>query len=208
MMTRDRIQAVLRRLIFLAALAFVAGAFLPQASHAQELTGGRGDGSEITSRSKCEETKDGKLDCTAAFIEVGVDDPTTRAARCSERGCDDKDPYAMGCAVSYGVVAMRYIYDFYGRQVGYTQLWWSNTCQTNWARTVRTASNSGTYIQAQVTRDNQPNGYADSGDSYATWELLGNVVYTDMLYAPNRPYTPARACGAVGHHSSACTIWR
>lgn len=61
-------------------------------------------------------------------------------ATCSGTGCDQKNPYATGCAggvASYRVLAVAYLIDpRTGYTFGHIQLWWSNTCQTNWARYV------------------------------------------------------------------------
>lgn len=70
-------------------------------------------------------------------------------ASCSQTGCDGLDPYDSGCAggtASYYVAAMAYL----PNGVGYVQLWWSNTCQTNWARTVPSACYANAF--AQITR--------------------------------------------------------
>lgn len=61
-------------------------------------------------------------------------------ATCSGTGCDQKNPYATGCAgggASYRVLAVAYLIDpTTGYTFGHVQLWWSDTCQTNWARYV------------------------------------------------------------------------
>src|SRR5436305_10452608 len=55
---------------------------------------------------------------------------------CSKTGCDHTDPYKTNCAgpgASYYVVASAPIIILYNkRRVGYVQLWYSNTCGTNW----------------------------------------------------------------------------
>ena len=59
---------------------------------------------------------------------------------CSGTGCDQKNPYATGCAggrASYRVLAVAYLIDPTTSYIfGHLQLWWSDTCQTNWTRYV------------------------------------------------------------------------
>lgn len=61
-------------------------------------------------------------------------------ATCSGTDCDQKNPYATGCAggrASYRVLAVAYLIDpTTGYTFGHAQLWFSDTCQTNWARYV------------------------------------------------------------------------
>lgn len=56
---------------------------------------------------------------------------------CSQDGCNGYDPYDTGCAgndASYRVVDSVPLYDWSRARVGYLQLWYSDTCRTNWAR--------------------------------------------------------------------------
>lgn len=137
----------------------------------------------------CIKQDDGTLDCSQAFIEVGTppETATLQAPACSGYNCDGKNPYSMGCAVSYGVIDMSYIYDNSGKNIGYVQLWWSNTCQTNWARVVRTSSVSFYQITAWVVRDDNSNRIWNTSDT--RFYALGGTatsVYTGMVYAPVR----------------------
>ena len=66
---------------------------------------------------------------------------TTGHPSCSGRSCNGQDPYATGCAGqnwdSWKVVTSDPVRDnSTGEQVGWVQLWWSETCQTNWGRVV------------------------------------------------------------------------
>ncbi len=126
-------------------------------------------------------------DISACFLEVGKEPVKGErmAPLCSGNGCNGKDPYAMRCNVSYGVVAVCSIYDNRGNNIGYTQLWWSNTCQTNWARTVRIGSaRSFPYVMAQVIRDDNRNRRIDPSDlGYFKWGWESDQ-HTGMVYAP------------------------
>ncbi len=69
--------------------------------------------------------------------------PAAFAATCSGTGCDGKDPYSSGCAgsgASYYVAETAPLINastgVASNSYGYIQLWWSNTCHTNWARMV------------------------------------------------------------------------
>lgn len=136
------------------------------------------------------------------------------AASCSGYGCDGKDPYATGCAgagASYRVIDMRYVYNEYRSIVGYVQLWWSDTCKTNWARAVRTVSYGTTYYtHAHIFRDNNWNRVIDNTDTrYDTWVRGATAVYTRMVYAP---VLLAQACGGLDtdavYDYQSCTDWR
>lgn len=63
-----------------------------------------------------------------------------QAPTCSQEQCNGTNPYATRCAgqgASYRVLDMAYLRDLRtGRTFGYVQLWFSATCQTNWARYV------------------------------------------------------------------------
>jgi hypothetical protein len=197
------------------ALLIIAAAIVAWFHAGQPVSASRGD-VESSSRGACLVKEDGTKDCTPAFIQVGepYQAATLSAVSCSGKGCDGKNPYSSGCAVNYGVVAMNYIYDNQGRQVGYTQLWWSNTCQTNWARTVQTWNSSWTWIiTAHVTRDDNRNGVADYPDT-SYWATVPNgssakEIVTGMVYSPT---LPARACGYFGVYETvtyrACSSWR
>lgn len=67
---------------------------------------------------------------------------TAALASCSKTDCDNRNPYTTGCAgagASYRVLAVAYLTDpNTGYQFGRLQLWWSISCQTNWARYVCT----------------------------------------------------------------------
>ena len=58
------------------------------------------------------------------------------ALTCSGSHCNGSDPYSTGCAgnsASYWVVDSVPV-TFKGVSYGWLQLWWSQTCRTNWAR--------------------------------------------------------------------------
>jgi hypothetical protein len=94
--------------------------------------------------------------------------PAALAATCSGTSCDGQDPYSTGCAgpgASYYVVeTTSLINDSTGvasNSYGYVQLWWSNTCDTNWTRMVVNVG-GGTLGLEQVSLKS-PNSAGDTG---------------------------------------------
>jgi hypothetical protein len=127
------------------------------------------------------------------------------AATCGGHGCDHTDPYATGCAgsgASYYVVASTPIYKGSTNvQAGYVQLWYSNTCGTNWARIVvyNDGLNDIYYVKSGVyTADSRQDVY----DQYP------GTSWTNQLYAPT---VKAQACGEILADSFStsytCTGW-
>lgn len=76
-------------------------------------------------------------DRSPAMQPRAVDPPT-----CSKTGCNGLDPYNTYCAGqswdSWWVVDSVPVYNWQHARVGWLQLWWSKTCQTNWSRFVCT----------------------------------------------------------------------
>lgn len=67
-----------------------------------------------------------------------TDAPAASAVQtvCAITGCNGTDPYTTGCAgqdASYWVVDSVPVL-WQGQNAGWVQLWWSQTCGTNWAR--------------------------------------------------------------------------
>lgn len=121
-------------------------------------------------------------------------------ATCYGASCNGLDPYATGCAYDGVVLATTYLYSTAGSLLGYTQLWWSGTCQTKWAYT---AAYLPPYrISAQVTR-------ADGRFSYARTNYYASSVSSFMVHATQQT---AIACGQIwptpSMTSQACTPWR
>ncbi|KAB8139952.1 DUF2690 domain-containing protein [Chloroflexia bacterium SDU3-3] len=131
----------------------------------------------------------------AAAVCIGQPAQATQAASpgCSGYGCDGKYAYSVGCTVSYRVVNMSYIYDGAGNNIGYVQLWWSDTCQTNWARVVRTTSYTGYSLYASAIRLTDGVGYGASGGPGSS------DVRTLMVYAP---VAIVQACGFIGSYGA------
>lgn len=191
-------------------LALSAIAFYPTTVSAKGPNTDRNDTQRGTSyantegRQACKVSEDGKSTCIP-FLEVGEPYNAATEAACSQYDCDDEDAYDMGCAVDYGIVATTTIY-YDNNALGTTQLWWSNTCQTNWARTVRTVSDNSFYLYAAVERSSPAAWYGWTVNPYTY-----SSVYTNMVYAPNA--NTARAYGQLWKPNtdvtaSAYTIWR
>lgn len=78
---------------------------------------------------------------SAATLHVQM----TASPSCSGDGCDGFDPYATRCAgsgASYRVVDSVPVVNIFFAKVGYVQLWYSDTCGTNWSRFLCTVSTS------------------------------------------------------------------
>ena len=114
----------------------------------------------------------------------------TERATCFQNGCNGLDPATTPCASDAVTVQTKSIYANKAGQstnVGYVQLRWSGSCQTNWARVTRT---DGFYLEgmnARVTRND--------GRSYLASRMGETTIWSPMVYAPN-PYC-ARAYGLI-----------
>lgn len=76
-----------------------------------------------------------------------------RTAHALSAVADGTDPYTDGCAggsASWYVVKSAYIYDDVSQLVGYAQLWYSATCNTNWARVVPYSAVNGLTIRLEA----------------------------------------------------------
>jgi hypothetical protein len=95
--------------------------------------------------------------CTALVVGCNVlvaSSPAALAATCSGTGCDASDPYSTGCAGSgasyYVAETTPLIKESTGvasNSYGYIQLWWSNTCDTNWTRMVVNVSGAASGLE-------------------------------------------------------------
>jgi hypothetical protein len=106
---------------------------------------------------------------------------TSASPLCSGHGCDDRDPYTTHCAGQswdqVWVVVTSPIKNQYGQQIGYTQLWWSQTCQTNWARIVAQVPHVEIDSQLDIQWTTSWE-YARSGNPPV------NAIVTAQMYAP------------------------
>jgi hypothetical protein len=94
----------------------------------------------------------------------------TFPSQCLQSSCDHTDPYTSGCAggkASWRVVDTAFLKDpTSGAPLGYIQLWWSDTCQTNWARYVCTQvpqSSCPTMYYMLVSADGRQEANNDAG---------------------------------------------
>lgn len=154
----------------------------------------------------------------AAALSATAMLPGTAGARlaggCSGYNCDYQDPIAEGCNQDAYTVGASTIDDAQGNQLGYVELRWSPSCQTNWARVTSTSgaiydprvmrveivrSSDGAYEYLD-TDGNQGNGNNQGGvDSTGNTTYQGTtVLYTDMLYSP---ISPASAIGTIDGHN-------
>ncbi len=102
-------------------------------------------------------------------------------ALCSGTHCNGLNPYATNCIGQswdrVWVVKSALIKNNQGRQLGYVELWYSATCQTNWAKTVAQVP----YVQIAANLRIQ----GDSADHYVvTTSPDQYVVISPQMYAP------------------------
>lgn len=119
-----------------------------------------------------------------AKAQIAATSPT-----CSGNGCDHLDPFATNCAgpdADYYVVATANVVDSAGSVAGYVQLWWSATCQTNWARIVPTTYPDTFAVEAKVTTADGRSDDFKFDENSAAW--------TNQLYAPT---VQAQAWGSI-----------
>lgn len=130
------------------------------------------------------------------------------ALTCSGTGCNGKSAYATDCAGqswdSWWVVSSTPVVKS-GRTVATLQLWWSDTCATNWTRLVPYVSYSSSSLLL-VLQDCSP---LNNCGCSAVWEtcsdvevtlMLGSSIITEQLYAPQ-----ANACSEGGLRSGSTT---
>jgi hypothetical protein len=122
------------------------------------------------------------------------------AASCSGGGCNGLDPYATGCAQgAYEVTsAGRFLQNPYGGTNGsVVHLFWSPSCQTNWAVVTQPGTCSdvlGTAVWANVTSlsTGQTVSYVYQNKTAPTY------VWGNMVYSPG----PAQAYGDIDCNGS------
>jgi hypothetical protein len=86
--------------------------------------------------------------------------------------CNGMDPYEQSCGGS----SLQHV----GTPYGWVELWWSNSCQSNWAKGASTVG-GWTIYRIQVNRNSGTNGGAK------TIEDIPNTTtwYTNIVYSPN-----------------------
>jgi hypothetical protein len=103
---------------------------------------------------------------------------------CSGTGCNGKDPYVMHCAGqswdSWYVVLTKPVLSQENQPIGYIQLWYSNTCKTNWTRLVVQVSHN--WMQA-VVGDDKWGDPVLKNTSTVTSHTAGELL-SPQLYAP------------------------
>ena len=110
---------------------------------------------------------------------------------CSGTGCDGWDPYSSGCAYAKAhlVQATGSVTTFSGGRV---ELWYSDTCQTNWALTYNRAGTSTNLLLAYALRQSDSKHVGSTTVNVAS----NGIVISPMLYAPS---AKVQACGQVGN---------
>lgn len=109
---------------------------------------------------------------------------------CAGDGCDGFDPYATRCAgsgASYRVVDSVPAEDIFAARVGYLQLWYSDTCGTNWSRYVCTvsASNCPTVFDLELIEESSPGCQCGLGIQFVRDDGQAPNVRTTQQYLPH-----------------------
>jgi hypothetical protein len=130
--------------------------------------------------------------------------PGNSGVSCFQDGCNYQDAAATGCDADAQTLGRAPI-----GNLGYVELRWSPTCQTNWARVVSTSgpSSPSHVLDAEIDRQSPigaseldteggysvafPGGGA-GGNSGPVYHGVSSL-YTDMLYSPG----PAKAIGVI-----------
>ena len=133
--------------------------------------------------------------------------PGNTGVSCFQSGCDFQDPGATGCDADAETIGQAPITDSRGK-LGYVELRWSPTCQTNWARVTSTSGVSSATHVLSVSIERQSDGTFESLDTEGNVDTGNNLggghsfgpvyhgvtsLYTDMLYSPD----PAKATGEI-----------
>ena len=119
-----------------------------------------------------------------AALPRAVDPPT-----CSRTGCNGLDPYRTYCAGqswdSWWVVDSVPVSNWQHVRVGWLQLWWSRTCQTNWSRFVCTeAASACPYINdLELMEERSPGSQSGYGVQYVR-DVFATDVRTKQAYLP------------------------
>jgi len=82
---------------------------------------------------------------------------------------------------------------------GNLELFWSDSCGTNWAQT--NAYMNNVFIDANVTRSD---GTVEDASKTAAQTANSVTVVSPMVFAPN---SPAHGCGRVSDGYQECTSW-
>ena len=139
--------------------------------------------------------------CTALILGCGTlaaSVPAAFAATCSGTGCDGKNPYSYGCAgpgASYYVAETTPLIDastgVASNSYGYIQLWWSNTCSTNWTRMVVNVSGATLGLEDVVLKNANSAGQTHYQSKFSGAE---GTYLTSQIYAAG---IPAEAEGSL-----------
>jgi hypothetical protein len=95
------------------------------------------------------------------------------AASCFGAYCEGQDPVDTGCSADAVTVATAAITNSSGNVIGRVDLRWSNSCETNWTRTVSYIGGQQLVAQSIAL-----------SDQYSTYEdLIGvSTIWTNMIY--------------------------
>jgi len=128
---------------------------------------------------------------TVAALQAAVPVNSVAAPiKCSGTDCDGLDPYSSGCAYAKAhlVQAAGSVITFSGGRV---ELWYSDTCQTNWALTYNKTGQYRNFMLAYTLRQSDSKHVGSTVVNVAS----NGIVISPMLYAPS---AKIQACGQIG----------
>jgi uncharacterized protein DUF2690 len=138
---------------------------------------------------------------SAATVHVQI----ATSPSCSGEGCNGSDPYATRCAgngTSYRVVDSVPVVNIFFDKVGYVQLWYSDTCGTNWSRFLCTVSTSHCPFinDLELNEESSPGCQCGTGIQFVR-DTSSTDVRTAQQYLP---HTRAEASLMVDCSNEGC----
>jgi hypothetical protein len=119
------------------------------------------------------------------FIHLASDtQPAGFGPTCSGSSCNGKNPYSTNCAGqawdSWWVAESALVkQDTNSSTAGYVQLWYSSTCQTNWARLVIQTVHAWSWVDVMLT----DGSIASASDETGASTLIGPELFAPVLLA-------------------------
>lgn len=148
----------------------------------------------------------GKLSafCAALILSVSifmVSAPSASAASCSGHGCNGQDPIYTGCNQNAYLAKEYLIKDKYGIAIwNKVQVYYSNTCGTNWVRVTGNPYGGATYKMIQSLHSNGTPMFTEEETDYGY-----AASYSMMVYAPGS--TPVRLYAKVFDTAGNAQAW-
>jgi hypothetical protein len=121
----------------------------------------------------------------------------------SRSNCDGKDPQVEGCGNNAYTIVKRNIVNDKGSILGFVELRYSPSCQSNWSKVTRYSDdNINDFLEAIIVRDSDNARYRESLSKYKS-------IYSPMVYAPkDTTHAEGRVCVPSGSfaYTSECYL--